>query len=429
MRKKVLIRGPVLSQSGYGEHARFVARALRTREDEYDIHILPTGWGETGWLAINDDERRWIDERVNECSKHIQSNKSYDISVQVTIPNEWQRMAPVNVGVTAGIECNKVSPVWIEKANEMDKIITVSEHSKNGFVRPIFTGRDPQTGATSQIRCDTPVEVIHYPVKKYDELSELDIDLEYDFNYIAVAQWGPRKNIQNLIRWFVEENVDQPVGLVIKTSLKNNSVVDREYAEDMIRSNIPDIDDRKCKIYILHGDLSSEEMHSLYQHPKIKAMVSLTHGEGYGLPLFEAAYSGLPVIAPGWSGQNDFLYAPKDAPKKKKKTKKAMFAEVDYTLGPIPDFAFWEGVIERDTIWAYPTEGSFKLRLRQVRKNYDKWLKKAKSLQTWVQEEFEWDKKHLELVESISSTWSENSQHLMSDSAVDSMFEEMMSGR
>jgi glycosyltransferase involved in cell wall biosynthesis len=307
-------------------------------------------------------------------------------------------MAAVNIGVTAGIETNKVAPVWIQQANLMDKIITISEHSKSGF-EAVYTGQHPQTGQQIQFSNQTPVEIAHYPVKTFDGLPELDLNLEHDFNYLAVAQWGPRKNIQNLIRWFVEENHDEEVGLIVKMSLKNNSVVDREFALQQIENSIPDIPDRKCKVYLLHGDMSESEMHALYRHSKVKAMASLTHGEGFGLPLFEAAYSGLPIIAPGWSGQCDFLYMPwASKSKKNKNKKKAMFAEVDYTLGPVPDVALWQGVIEKGMMWCYPTEGSFKLRMRQVRKNYDKWLAKAEELQAWVCEEFAWEKKHEELV-------------------------------
>jgi len=402
VKKTVLVRGPALTQSGYGEHTRFVLRALRMREDEFDIHILPTKWGETGWLAIPGEERAWIDQQVNKATVHLHQKLPYDISVQVTIPNEWQKMAAVNIGVTAGIETNKVAPVWIQQANLMDKIITISEHSKSGF-DAVYSGQHPQTGQEIHLVHQTPVELAHYPVQTFDGLPELDLNLEHDFNYLAVAQWGPRKNIQNLIRWFVEENHDEEVGLIVKMSLKNNSVVDREFALQQIENSIPDIPDRKCKVYLLHGDMSEGEMHALYRHPKVKVMVSLTHGEGYGLPLFEAAYSGLPIIAPGWSGQCDFLYMPWESKSKKSKNKKkAMFAEVDFTLGPVPDAALWQGVIEKGMSWCYPTEGSFKLRMRQVRKNYDKWLAKAAALRHWVCEEFAWDKKHEGLLGSIA---------------------------
>jgi glycosyltransferase involved in cell wall biosynthesis len=400
MKKTVLVRGPALTQSGYGEHTRFVLRALRLQEDHLDIHVLPVSWGETGWLSIDDEERRWIDSRIEACKNHMNAKLPYDISVQVTIPNEWQCIAPISIGVTAGIETNKVAPIWIQKANEMDKVIVVSEHAKKGFTDVVYHGHNPSTGQPVELRCTTPIEVAHYPVKAHQAPVTPILELDYDFNFLAVAQWGPRKNVANLIKWFVEENMDQEVGLVLKTSIKNNSYVDREHMEQLVRSCVPDIPERKCKVYLLHGDLTEVEMHSLYVHPKIKAMVSLAHGEGFGLPLFEAAYSGLPIIAPGWSGQVDFLYAPFESKSKKNKDKEVLkphFAEIDFTMGPVPQETIWQGVIEKDMVWCYPTEGSFKLRMRQVRNNYDKWLEKARRLQQWVLEEFGWDKKHQKL--------------------------------
>jgi glycosyltransferase involved in cell wall biosynthesis len=397
MKKTVLVRGPALSQSGYGEHARFVLRALRRQEDQLDIHILPTNWGETGWIANNDEERSWLDNRINAGIDHLNKKLPYDISVQVTIPNEWQKMALINIGVTAGIECNKVSPVWLEKANIMDKIITISEHSKNGFVGTVFQGHHKDTGQPLELRCEKPVEVVGYPVKVLGEDSSIDLplELEFDFNYLAIAQHGPRKNISNIIRWFVEENIDEEVGLIVKTSIKNNSITDREYTADSVRQILGGYPERKCKVYLLHGDMSELEMHQLYRLEKVKAFVSLSHGEGFGLPLFEAAYSGLPVIAPGWSGQCDFLYAPSNLKSKKAKNKKkAYFAEVDFDIAPVPEQAVWDGVIEKDTMWAFPKEGSYKMKLRQVRKNYDKWLAKAEYLKNWIRKEFESEKMH-----------------------------------
>ena len=396
-KKTMLVRGPALTQSGYGEHTRFVLRAMRRREDEFDIHILPTVWGETGWLAIPDEERSWIDDCVKKAVKHLEAKLPYDVSVQVTIPNEWQRLAAINIGVTAGIETNKVSPGWIQQANQVDRVVVVSDHAKRGFEAK-YQGQD-QNGNLVNLECSKPINVVGYPVKSFDA-EELDLNLDYDFNYLAVAQWGPRKNMHNLIKWFVEENHDQEVGLIVKTSLKNNSAVDREYCEKMVSSAIPKIDDCKCKVYLLHGDLSEAQMHSVYQHPQVKVMVSLTHGEGFGLPLFEAAYSGMPVIAPGWSGQTDFLYIP-SASKSKSRKKKAMFSEVDYTIGPVPDHSLWEGVIDKGMMWCFPEEGSFKLRMRQVRNNYEKSVKRAKTLQKWILEEYESDKMHEKLSTTI----------------------------
>ena len=422
MRKKILVRAPVLTRSGYGEHSRFLIRALRSREDIFDIYIIPVNWGQTGWLLEDSEERAWIDERIRETATYGMQGGKFDISIQVTIPNEWEQLAPVNIGVTAGIESTNISTIWVEKANIMDKVITISEHSKRGFDGAMYHGQNRVTGEPMVLKCEVPVEVVHYPVKEYDELPDLDLDLEYDFNYIINAQAGPRKNIDNTIRWFIEENFDQKVGLVVKTYIKNNSINDRRHSEDLFKKIIsePKYADMKCKVYLLHGDLTDVEMHAVYRHPKIKCLVSLTHGEGFGLPLFEAAYSGLPIIAPGWSGHCDFLYAPNQSStakrKKSNKTKKhPHFAEVEYTLGPIPEETVWPGVLERDSMWCYPQEGSYKMRLRQMRKNYSKWEKKAKTLQKWVLKNFDSVQQHEKFITACVGDLQESNGDWFSD--------------
>jgi len=421
LRKKILVRGPCLTRSGYGEHTRFVLRSLRARQDIFDIYIIPVNWGQTGWTAEDSEERKWLDERIKSTAIYIQQKGQFDASLQVTIPNEWEQLAPINIGVTAGIETTKVAPVWLEKANMMDKVITISEHSKWGFENTKYQGQNSQTGAPMTLACESPVEVVHYPVKTYETLPELELNLDFDFNFIAVAQMGPRKNLENTIKWFVEENIDQKVGLVLKTHIKNGCIQDRGHTQKMISSVLEKYPERKCKVYLLHGDLTDEEMHSLYVHPQIKAMVSLTHGEGYGLPLFEAAYSGLPVVAPGWSGQCDFLYAPFQGSKKKKggNKKHPYFAEVDYNIAHIHPSAVWDGVIEKDSQWCYPEEGSYKMRLRQVRKQYSKWQKKAVVLQNWILKNFE--------EQSVMGRFVENIPQPTPDADIDDMFAKLLS--
>ena len=403
MKKKVLVRGPALTRSGYGEHARFVLRALRDYEDHFDVYLLPVPWGQCGWIYTDDEERRWLDKIITKTAHYQQQQQGhpqYDLSIQVTIPNEWQRLAPINIGITAGIETNKVAPVWLEKANMMDKVITISNHSKNVFLETVYDAVHKETGQKLQLRCNKPVEVVHYPVKEFENVN-LNLKLETDFNFLTVSQLGPRKNLENTIRWFVEEFIDQNVGLVVKTFMKGNSILDRAHVGGVVANLLKNYEGRKCKIYLLHGDMTDQEMHSLYKHPKIKAFISLAHGEGFGLPHFEAAYSGLPVIAPEWSGYLDFLCAPKKDKKTKKEKIKPHFACVDYDIQPVQKDAHWEGVIQPDSMWCYPQQGSYKMKLREVYKDHGRFKSLAKKLQKWILEEFNGQKQLKLMVESI----------------------------
>ena len=171
---KILVRGPALTRTGYGEHARFVLRSLRQCEF-LDLYLLPINWGESAWVWEDDEERAWFDSLIKKTAIHSQQRGQYDMSIQVTIPNEWQQMAPVNIGVTAGIETTKVAPVWLQKCNEMDKIITISEHSKQSLINTIYEGIDQRTGQSVKLKCEREVEIVHYPVKKYDKLPKLDL--------------------------------------------------------------------------------------------------------------------------------------------------------------------------------------------------------------------------------------------------------------
>jgi glycosyltransferase involved in cell wall biosynthesis len=376
IKKTVLLRGPVLTRSGYGEQARFAMRALRSREDLFDIYIHPLQWGHTGWLQESSEERVWMDNKIEKTISYVQNGGTFDISVQVTIPNEFEKLATTNIGYTAGIETTKCAMEWINQSNNlMDKVIFVSNHSKDTFCNTSFpmiveteTGQarliqenDPLLGQPgyepADLQCQIDTAAVNYPVKKYDDMKPLDLDLTTDYNFACVAQFGPRKNLQNTIKWFIEEfHDDSDVGLIIKTNVAKNCLIDREICEGRIKSMTHQHPDKKCKIYLLHGDMTDKEMHELYLNEKVFASLSLTHGEGFGLPLFEAAYMGVPVVAPGWSGQLDFLCDEKG---------RQNFYSVSYDLNAVPDEAVWDGVLIRDSMWAYPRENSAKEKMRE----------------------------------------------------------------
>ena len=422
MKKKVLVGGPAMSRSGYGEHARFVLRALRSREDIFDIYLHNLNWGKTGWIWEQDEEREWLDSVLYKTVEYTQQGGQFDLSVQVTIPNEWEKLAPINIGVTAGIETTKISPQWIEKSQVVDHIVTISEHSKKSFVDTVYQAQNKQTGEiTNNFRCEKPVEVVHYPVKDF-EPAELDMDFEHDFNFLCVAQISPRKNVENTIKWFVEEFIDKPVGLVIKGNHMNNSTYDRLELTKHLRKLLAEYENRKCKVYLLHGSMTDEEMTALYQHPKIKAFVSLTHGEGFGLPIFEAAYNELPIIAPDWSGHVDFLYLPVKDKKTGKEKLKSHFARVKYNVRPIQEDAVWDGVLQKDSMWCYPEQGSYKMRLREVHRDYNRFKSQAKKLNKWIRKNFTAEKLYSKFCDIIT----QNYITVTPDDFVDSMFQDMI---
>ena len=421
--KKILVRGPALTRSGYGEHTRFILRSLKSREDLFDIYLIPINWGKTGWIYDDTEERRWLDFIIAKTAIYNQQQQSqYDMSMQVTIPNEWEKIAPINIGVTAGIETTRVAPLWIEKGNLVDKIITISEFSKNTYKDTVYTITDNGTGqvVNQDFRCTTPITAVHYPVRE-TEIKEIDLNLTTDFNFLVTAQWSPRKNIENTIAWFIEEFIDQEVGLIIKINIVNNSLIDRHETEKRIKNIIDHYPQKKCKIYLLHGDLTAAEMNSLYCHDKIKALISLAHGEGFGLPTFEAAYNGMPVIAADWSGHTEFLY--KQTKNKKGKIKnKPHFARVDYDIAPVQKEVIWKDVLIKDSMWCYPKQGSYKLRLREVYKDYGRFKLQALKLKEYICDTFTSEAKYKEVVDIVKSSFPEN----LDDQEIDSMFEKLM---
>jgi len=412
MRRKVLVRGPALSRSGYGEHTRFLLRALRSREDLFDIYLLNLNWGKTGWIWEDDEERRWIDSILYKTMEYVDKGRAFDISALVTIPNEFEKLAPINIGVTAGIETTKVSPQWIEKSQLVDKIVTVSNHSKDVYENTKYEVKNEETGEVGTFGCMAPIEVVHYPVRDY-EPENIELNLDYDFNFLAVAQVSPRKNTENLIRWFVEEFYDKKVGLVLKCNVRNNSTLDKLYLTKIMSDLLREYDQRECKIYLIHGDMHESELTALYQHPKIKALISLSHGEGFGLPIFEAAYNELPIIAPNWSGYVDFLYAPVKDKKTKKEKLKAHFAKVKYTIKPVQKEAVWDGVIQKDSMWCYPEQGSFKMRLRELRRDHSRFKSQAKKLAKHIRENFTEEKQYEKFVNIFSAGMGEEDNDII----------------
>ena len=345
--KKVLLRAPLLTSSGYGVHSRQIFEWLFQKKD-IDLTVECLRWGMTSWML---DQNNEIVKNIMSCSKKIEPK--YDISFQVQLPNEWDpSLAKVNYGITAAVETTKCAPEWINHCNKMDAIIVPSNFTKNVIKK---------SGIVTKKIFVIPEYYNHDILKKENDLN---LNLKTKFNFLAISQLTgqtietDRKNIINCIKWFCETfEGNQEVGLVIKTSMCKGTKIDRKltvnYMTDLIRhvrkTNFP-------KIVLLHGNMKQKEIASLYKDNNIKCFISPTRGEGYGLPLVDAAASGMPVIATNWSGHLDFL--PDN------------FLKVDYDLIDIHESKIDNKIFFKGMKWADPKEESFKKCLLEVYNDY-----------------------------------------------------------
>jgi ADP-heptose:LPS heptosyltransferase/glycosyltransferase involved in cell wall biosynthesis len=383
-KRKLLFIGPVLTASGYGVHARQLLGALM-RANDFDVYVESLRWGETGFL--NDDSFAWI-RTLADRPKPPQ----FDVAVQCTIPNEFKRRAPLHIGVTAGIEVDRVSPHWILKCNqETDLVIVPSEHSRNGFMV------EYSTEAGEKLRLQKPIfvlaegvdtDVYRPSVGSSGLLDELGGVAEKNFVFCGLGLDKPegrdRKNVTRLVEWFSRTfKGNERVGLILKTSIVNSSAVDFEITKkrvkDIKKATIGD--EEHPKIFVIHGRVSEAAMAGIYNDPRVIAAISLTHGEGFGLPLIEAAACGIPVMATDWSGHLDFL----------SKDGKKLFVPIEYDMQEIWPDCVWEGVMEAGTRWAVPKESDACTKMQKMAISSDTPRKWASELSTHIHERYNLD--------------------------------------
>jgi len=398
--KKVIVKAPALSRSGYGEQTRFALRALRQREDILDLHLINIPWGKSGHIIERTEEHQWLESLMTKHNIHIGAGGTYDASLQVTIPNEWEPLAPVNIGFTAGVETTKVAPEWIVKGNQMNRIFVVSNHSKNIYETSTCDVTNETEEVIKNYSIQVPINVTNYAIRKSDPVPLEGFELDFDTNFLCVSQWGPRKNLEQTVRRFVEEFQHEEVGLILKTNTMSDSVIDRRGTEMRLKGLLHEFPERKCKLYLLHGTISDGNLAWLYNHKKILALINIAHGEGFGLPLFEAACNGMPLITIAWSGQADFIYAPN-----KNGKMRPLVAKVDYTLQPIQPQAVWPGVLQADSMWAFPDGNSYCRQLREVYKNPARFKAQAKKLQKHILANFSKEDMYAEV---INAFWPED---------------------
>jgi len=320
MSKPLLIyQAPVATRSGYGDHSRDILKSI-FEYDKFDIITIPTRWGNTPQNQIN-PTTDFGKKLLSTVGKQV--TKQPEVHIQMTVPNEFQKKGKFSIGITAGIESTLAPKDWIDGCNRMDLIIVPTTFSKEVLEGTSYDEKDSRTGQVLRtFKITTPIEVLHEGVELSTFLkSKTKVDvlegIDSDWNYLFTGHWlkgdlgKDRKDVGMMIKTFCTVFKNTPKkkqpGLILKTSSAGFSVMDRENISSKIKEITSEFGDKCPPIHLLFGDLSEEEMSSLYHHPKVKAMISFTKGEGYGRPLCEFSLTGKPILVTKWSGHLDFL--------------------------------------------------------------------------------------------------------------------------
>ena len=397
MKPLIFVSCPIETMSGYGARSRDIVKAL-LKTDKYDVKIISQRWGSTAWNAL--DPNKSEDKQLLDLIwKQPQLPRQPDVWIQITVPNEFQTVGKFNIGITAGIETTVCDATWIEGVNRMDLTLVSSNHAKKVFEDSHFERRDKNTNqVVGVVKLEKPVEVLFEGVDltKYnfvsDDLLEGDLvesldEIKEDFCFLFVGHWlqgtigEDRKNVGYTIKAFLElfKNKKNKPALILKTSSATNSIVDRDEmlkkidaVKNTVKGDLPNV-------YLLHGDLEDNDMNALYNHYKVKAMVSLTKGEGFGRPLLEFSLSKKPVIASNWSGHLDFLHPEYNV-------------LVGGSLTNVHQSAQVKDMILAESQWFTPNDSSVGEALTNVYSDYDKYVELAKRQAHYAKTNFTFDK-------------------------------------
>jgi len=396
-----VISCPIDTYSGYGARARDIVKAI-IKTDKYDVKVLPQRWGATPFGFIEDHKEEW-----GFLTEHILTNpqlpKQPEIWAQITIPNEFQAIGKYNIGITAGIETSAVKGEWVEGCNRMNLVITSSEFAKKTFESMNYEIKNQEGQLQGHLKLNTPIEVIFegantdiYKVIESHQIKSLDLkNIKEDFAYLFVGHWmqgdlgEDRKNVGLLVKAFYEifKNKTKKPALILKVSGAGSSYLDRDAILakiHQIKQSVPS--QNLPNIYLLHGEFSDSEMNELYNHPKVKAMVSLTKGEGFGRPLLEFSLSKKPIIATNWSAHTEFLHP-----------------EHSILLGgnltPVHPSSVNDWIIA-ESQWFSVDTSQVGLYLKDVFENYKKYTDKGKRQGYRSKTEFSWNKM-LERVDEV----------------------------
>ena len=392
---KCVISCPINCYSGYSSRSRDLVKAIiESKKDDWDVKIMPQRWGNTSQNFIEENpEWQWLNEYI---LPQGPLTSQPDIWMQITVCNEFTPVGKYNIGISAGIETTLAHNSWIEGCNRMDLVLVSSKHSKDILQNTKYEKRNAQTNIPEGLlEVTTQIEVLfegadiniyqpNIPTNRNVSLK----DIPEAFCFLFTGAWlqgdigQDRKNVGLLIKAFYEtfKNNPNPPALILKTSTVTTSYMDkREILRriDAIKKSV--VAKSLPKVYLLHGDFTDNEINELYNNSKVKAMVSLTKGEGFGRPLLEFSLVNKPILVSNWSGHLDFL-------------NRDQTLLIDGKLENVHQSALMENIIIPESQWFNIDKMQLGQKFIEIYKNNKGWTELARKQGLYNRENFSWDK-------------------------------------
>jgi len=198
-------------------------------------------------------------------------------------------------------ETDRAPQGWAELMNDSDLVIVPT-----GWNRDVFVA--------SGVR--VPIEVVPHVAcdpDPGDRGAGLGLDDDVAVLY-TISRWDERKSPFLTVRAYLEAfTADDPVVLVVKTGLWSEVAPPMGFRTKhqiqmstawQVASIVRDFS-RPARVVVFPELFTDERIAGL--HDRGDVFVSLTHGEGWGIGLFDACAYGNPVVTTGWGGALEFL--------------------------------------------------------------------------------------------------------------------------
>jgi glycosyltransferase involved in cell wall biosynthesis len=360
--------GPVFDGSGYAEAAR-----------NYVLSLCKKGYPVTVEPISFEPARPELGEGGRILSSLVKKDIPYDKILIHCTPDLWERLLEAEnnkyiIGYTVW-ETSKIDLRWTQACNKVDEVWIPCEWNMQVF-------RD--SGVTVPLyKIPHAIDVPNLDVLQNFNIEEAPQDM---YVFYSIFQWQERKNPYGLLTAYNAAFTGiEDVLLILKTYNRDQAENVEEVKRLVLEFRKYISLDHYPKILLIVENMSRENVLAL--HNRGDCFVLLQRSEGWGLPHFEAAACGKPVITSRYGGQTEFLSDENSY-------------LVDYTLCPVTGMP-WSPYYRGDQLWCEPNlEHAVKL-MRHVYNNKDEAAEKGRKARRYVEENFTWDKVGSMLVDRL----------------------------